>query len=140
MVLTIENNQLTILIVIIILSLGVGMVVGYGGTSPSEMGHTIGEIEGLDLEAQVPSGFCIFTAQSSVAQDGCPDGWIRADELDGRTIRGSGAGNVGDTGGQHDIYTGVDRKKSSSSGSHVADNSFHTNWPPYRKVLVCCKE
>ncbi|MBU2053080.1 MAG: hypothetical protein KJ721_02445 [Nanoarchaeota archaeon] len=69
--------------------MGIGFTVyAYGGSSPSVVGHSAGEVEGT-----ISSGFCVF----SDSQTSCPTGWTRDSSFDGRTIRG--ASSPGGTGG-----------------------------------------
>jgi len=156
-----ELRHFLILIISITIVAGTGLVVGYGGNQPNSMGHTIGEVEGLqanltDLQNQInmlsggggdgiPSGFCIF----SPTQTGCPSGWTRAGGFDGKTIRG--AATPGGTGGsethKHRLSsisstvkdgTGSTRYALSITGYHKYTDTADS-WPPYMKVLICCK-
>ncbi|MFH1151511.1 MAG: hypothetical protein V1788_00080, partial [Nanoarchaeota archaeon] len=70
----------TLVAMMFVVLVGIGFTVyAYGGSSPSVVGHSAGEVEGT-----ISSGFCVF----SDSQTSCPTGWTRDSSFDGRTIRG----------------------------------------------------
>ena len=126
----------------IMLILSVGLVVAYGGSSPSSFGHSAGEVEGT-----VPSGFCIFSA----TQNSCPAGFQVASKFytdaNGNYVPGAlrainpgdtSKGAVGDQGGK-EVHNHANSNWRSQTSGAAGGNRPESNWPPYTNVLVCCK-
>jgi len=93
----------------------------------------------------VPSGFCVF----SDTQAQCPAGFTRRGEFDGRTIQGA-SDDIGETGGSethsHNVNLGgtsgdndPDHNRVQARGEDYR-SSEESSWPPYRNVIVCCKD
>jgi len=130
----INKKYFIILSSLLIVLIGSVIVYTYGGTSPSTIGHSAGEVEGT-----IPSGFCIFS--DTITE--CPVGWTRKESFDGRTVRG--AGTPGDTGGSdthnHGMSKSNDHKEGIGSKDQITDRTNPaSSWPPYINVLVCCKD
>ncbi len=136
MQINLEFRHFLFLVISIIVVAGTSLVVGYGGSNPSNMGHTIGEIEGFE-------GFCVF----SPTKTDCPDGWTRAASMHDRTIRGADTpGGIGGNGTHyHNItewgaYEGVDTSPSTVPVYLVWKSDATSSWPPYMNVTICCKD
>ena len=147
MQINLERQHLIILVFSIAIVAGIGLVVGYGGTNPSNLGHTMSEIEGInDL-----SGFCIFSS----TQKNCPSGWTRATAFDNRTIRAVNPaleplivdGPTAYGGADTHAHTVWEDPSSLADGSPNKVHVWRTyvinpasSWPLYANVIVCCKD
>ncbi|MFC1521345.1 hypothetical protein ACFL6Y_02940 [Elusimicrobiota bacterium] len=125
-----------------------------GGASPTW--------QNIGGAAAIPSGFCVFSGNSS--QTTCPAGWAESTQFDGRTLRGiknrriidpDCRGNPmdcawtlvreipGETGGNnthdHEFSSPTCPAASGSDCGVTVDTKNASSWPPYKKVIVCCK-
>lgn len=94
---------LLVLCVFIIMGVGVFIVNAYGGTQPSVMGHSVGEIEGVcRTDGTGCPNFDTIPAGAVMSFDltSCPSGWSEYTSARDRTIIGSGSSySRGATGG-----------------------------------------
>ena len=91
----IEKRYACIIIGLLVLAVGIFAVNAYGGSQPSVVGHSAGEIEG----AVVSGSIMAFDLSS------CPSGWSELTSARGRVIVGLNPGDAnfdskGETGGE----------------------------------------
>jgi len=91
------------------------------------------------------AGFCFF----SLTATSCPSGWTLSESHVNRIIRGA-TSTIGSTGGAatHTHAHGGGSCGGAHSGTacsyspafYTATVSSASSWPPYMRVLVCCKD
>ena len=149
-----SNKMFYTLVVMMVFVLGAIGVIAYGGSQPSVVGHSAGEIEG----ALVSGAVVAFNLAS------CPPGWSEYTSARDRTIIGSGSSySRGATGGASThILTiaempshshadqswsqayqgwsgvGMGAPYSTNTGS-TGGSQPHNNMQPYIALLYCVK-
>lgn len=129
-----------------------GIVAFVQGQGVSNYGHTIDQIEGLEI-----------TGMIAMFDTDCPIGWTRYTDLDGKFPRGDDVVNVGSEGGSDEYRisgqgTGADccsgtlkfqsmemewrdgTKSKISAGSGMNRGAWAVHNPPYRNMVYCKKD
>lgn len=164
-VMNIRNSYLFTIAGLLILFAGIFVVSAYGGTDPSVMGHSAGEIEGGGL----PSGAVMAFNLTS-----CPSGWSDMAGASGRVIVGLNTADasfdvLNEVGGEktHKLTVAEMPSHSHKLGaigssptyarqwgdtslttlnslskitSYVGGNGVHNNLQPYIVLLYCQKD
>lgn len=152
-------------VVLLVAVLVVGVVYAYGGSNPKVMGHSAGEIEGLE-ELMIPSDAIMAFDLST-----CPEGWTELVAAKGKVIVGLDSDDAsfdkrGETGGakthtltiaempkhSHSTYItthggggldwtgdGSHFKRVGTSTGNAGSSDSHNNLQPYISFIYCKK-
>jgi len=111
---------------------------------PSPNNITLGGVS-RNTWPEVPSKFCVFSYDQTAI---CPAGWSSHLFDTTRALAGAASyaevGQIGGTATHKHTFTLPEKPVAVGSGEHPAHKGDYTtnsasSWPPYVKVLVCCK-